>query len=241
MPKKKIITLAVIPARSGSKGIKNKNLRKIKGKSLIGYAADIAIKSKLFDFIAMSSDSIKYKKEIESYKNNIDFVIRNKKLSSDKANSLDVWRDTIKQIEIKYKIKIDVSMLIEPTNPLRKVSDMKKLFNLYKNNKYDGCLTISKKPESFTDQKTLIIENNKLNYYLIDGKKFTIRQDIPVQYYRNGIGYISNKNYIFKCRNDFLYGKIGYLIINRININIDSHNDLKVAKLLMEDDSKNKK
>lgn len=50
--------LCIIPARSGSKGIKNKNLRKIKNKkTLVELAFDVANKSKLFDKIIVSTDS----------------------------------------------------------------------------------------------------------------------------------------------------------------------------------------
>ena len=103
MKNKKTDILAIIPARSGSKGIKNKNIKKIKNKSLIQYAVDTAISSKLFSNIILTSDNEKYKKEIIHYKNNVDFILREKKLASDKSNTLDTWRDSIRKSEKKYK------------------------------------------------------------------------------------------------------------------------------------------
>ncbi len=227
----KLNTLAVIPARSGSKGIKNKNLKRINGKSLIKIASEVASKSKIFKHIVLTSDSIKYKNEIDT--NSYQFILRNKKISNDKSNSLSAWRDAFIKMEKLNKIKYDYSVLLEPTNPFRKISDLHKIYKLMISHNFDGILTLSEKPKSFTDQKTLIIKNNKLKYYLINGSKYTIRQTIPVQYYRNGIGYISTSNYLKRCKNNFLSGKIGFLIIDRININIDTINDLKLTRLIL--------
>ena len=60
MKKSKPNILAIIPARSGSKGLKNKNIKKIKNKSLIQYAIDAAVSSNIFSHILLTSDSIKY-------------------------------------------------------------------------------------------------------------------------------------------------------------------------------------
>lgn len=235
---KNLDILAIIPARSGSKGIKNKNLKKINKKSLIKHAIDVAISSRLFSNIVLSSDSIKYIKETKDYKNKIDFILRNKKLARDKSNSLDTWRDSILKIEKQKNKKFAYTCLLEPTNPMRKASDLKKLFKLIYNSNYDGVLTISTTPESYTKEKGLIIKNKRIKYHVVNGEKFSIRQNISKQYHRNGIGYIAKRDYIFNCRNNYLAGKIGYLIIDRINFNIDSINDFYLSKLLMENAKK---
>ena len=69
----------LIPARSGSKTIKNKNIYKIRGKELIKYSVEFANKSKLFDKIIFSSDSVKYFEIIKNLKN-IEFHHRSKKI-----------------------------------------------------------------------------------------------------------------------------------------------------------------
>jgi len=238
MKKSKPNILAIIPARSGSKGLKNKNIKKIKNKSLIQYAIDAAVSSNIFSHILLTSDSIKYKKEITHYNNKVDFILRDKKLSSDKSNTLDTWRDSVRKSEKKYNKIFDYSFLLEPTNPLRNVSDLKKLYKKINNSKYDGVLTISSTPETFTKEKTLVIKKKKLSYYVASGAKYSIRQYIPKQFHRNGIGYVAKRDYIFKCKNDFLKGKIGFVIIDRININIDNINDFNIAKILIENDKK---
>ena len=164
MKKSKPNILAIIPARSGSKGLKNKNIKKIKNKSLIQYAIDAAISTNIFSHILLTSDSIKYKKEITHYNNKVDFILRDRKLSFDTSNTLDTWRDSVRKSEKKYNKIFKYSFLLEPTNPLRNVSDLKKLYKKINNSKYDGVLTISQTPETFTKEKTLVIK--KKNYLI---------------------------------------------------------------------------
>ena len=112
--------VALIPARAGSKGIKNKNLKKINNKSLTELAIDVAKKSKIFDKIILSSDSKKILRL--AIKNKIISHLRSKNLSSDKSNILD----TILNIKEKFQFKKNFYLFIlEPTSPLRKVSQIK--------------------------------------------------------------------------------------------------------------------
>ena len=231
--KKKIKIIAVIPARSGSKEIKNKNLKKINDKSLIKHAIETAIKSKIFYKIVLSSDSNLYKKEIKNLKN-VNFVLRKKNISNDHSNSLSAWRDAILKIEKKEKILFDSSFLLEPTNPTRIIKDIKIVHDKMYKQKYNSVLTISKTPGSFTKHKSLIIKNNKIDHLRKDGHKFTIRQKIPIQYHRNGICYAAKIDYLMNCKNNFISDKTGYIIIDRLNINIDTYSDLKIAKLIMQ-------
>ena len=111
--------LCIIPARSGSKGIKNKNLRKIKkNKSLIELAFDIAKKSNLFDKIIVSTDSNYYKKYLKK-KILINFL-RPKKLSGDNVNDLDLIKFELKRYQKYYKKKFDYVCLLQPTSPLER-------------------------------------------------------------------------------------------------------------------------
>ena len=91
--------LAIIPARAGSKGIKNKNTKLINGKPLISYAIDFAKKSKLIDKIVISSDDSKISK---LYKDtNIDFIERPKDLCRDDSLVIDAIRYTIDHLKQK--------------------------------------------------------------------------------------------------------------------------------------------
>ena len=96
--KKKI--LCIIPARSGSKRIKNKNLLKLSNKTLVELAYDVAKKSKVCDYIFVSSDKVKVAKKLP-------WIQRSKKLSGSKADISDVINESLIKIELKLKIKFD--------------------------------------------------------------------------------------------------------------------------------------
>ena len=113
---KKVI--AIIPARSGSKSIKNKNIIKIKGKPMIEYTIEYAKKSKLVDQIIVSTDSQKYLNKIRKY--NLTYeILRKKKLSKDLTQDFPVVKDALIKSELFFKEKFDYIILLRPTSPFR--------------------------------------------------------------------------------------------------------------------------
>ena len=114
--KKKI--LAIIPARSGSKGLPNKNIKKLIDKPLIAWTLEEALKSKYIDEIIVSSDSKKILDISKKYKNIIQHL-RSKKLSQDNTKIVDV----ILNILISYK-EYDYIVLLQPTSPFKKINDI---------------------------------------------------------------------------------------------------------------------
>ena len=103
--------ICFIPARSGSKGIKNKNVQKIKNKTLIEYAYEVAKKSKIFDKIVLSTDSEKY---LNILKKHIDTpFLRPKRLSNDKTTDIEVLNYELKKYEKYFKKNFDYVCLLQ--------------------------------------------------------------------------------------------------------------------------------
>ena len=94
--------IALIPARGGSKGIKNKNIIKLKGKHLIYYSINIAKKVKLINKIFVSTDSIKIKKISEKYGAIVPFK-RPKKFAKDNSTDLEVFKHFYNWYKKNYK------------------------------------------------------------------------------------------------------------------------------------------
>ena len=119
-------TLCIIPARSGSKGVKNKNIKKIKGQTLIEHAYNVANKSRIFDKIILSTDSKKY---LNLLKRKIDTpFLRPKKIAKDNTVDIEVLFHEIKIYEKFYNKKFDYICLLQPTSPLRTIDHLKKSF-----------------------------------------------------------------------------------------------------------------
>ena len=89
--------LLIIPARSGSKRIKNKNFKKFKGKPIISYSILTALKSKIFSKIVISTDSRKYLKYLMKF--NVNISLRSKKLSNDDATIESVMRNVLSEYD----------------------------------------------------------------------------------------------------------------------------------------------
>ena len=138
----KKFTVCVIPARGGSKRIKNKNIKKFNGKPLISYSIETAIKSKLFDKIIVSTDSNKIAKIAKKYGATVPFL-RPKKLSNDFANDLQVI-DHYLDYSKKNKILVDCLCYLYATAPLIKVSTLKECYKKIKNSNYPRVMPITK-------------------------------------------------------------------------------------------------
>ena len=91
--------LAIIPARGGSKEIKNKNIINFCGKPLIYWTINTALKSKL-DEVIVSTDSRKIKKICEKYGAKVPFI-RPLRISKDNSKSIDVVKHALKFYEKK--------------------------------------------------------------------------------------------------------------------------------------------
>ena len=180
--KKKFI--ALIPAREGSKSIKNKNLYKISGKPLIYFTILAAKKSKMFDQIFVSSDS----QEILNYSlsQNVSVVKRPKKYSRDFSSANDVVKHFIKQSRILNGE--DSIVYLQPTSPLRNYIDVKKSIKLF--NKNNEKPLVSVKKTDVCVYKTLFIKKNFLKPFFTEKKMTISRQKVPTSYEVNGAIYI---------------------------------------------------
>ncbi len=126
---KKIV--ALIPARSGSKRIKDKNILKLKNHPLLAYSIQAAKKSNLFSRIIVSTDSLRYKKIAEKYGAEVPFL-RPKKISSDISYDFEWVKYTIDKLEEKF----DFFFILRPTNPFRNSKTIKKAWNVFKKYNY---------------------------------------------------------------------------------------------------------
>ncbi len=221
MNKKKIYVF--IFARSGSKGIKNKNLKKIKDKSLLELSINTAKKINP-DKIFISSDSKKI--EAIAKKNKVDFINRPKKLCSDKSPEILSWKHAINCVGINF----DIFISLPTTAPLRSISDIKKCIQKKINKKNDivVCITKSKKSPYFN---MVTKKNNSLKKII--NSDISRRQDCPISYDLTTISYVTTPNYILKSNNIFAGLVHGVEVPYERSIDIDDKYDLEYARFLM--------
>ncbi|WP_300386274.1 acylneuraminate cytidylyltransferase family protein [Clostridium sp.] len=222
--------IAIIPARSGSKGLKDKNIKLLKGKPLIAYTIEEARESNLFDEIFVSTDSEEYAEVARSFGASVPFL-RNKELSSDTASSWDVIKDSL----INYKKlgkEFDTVTLLQPTSPLRKAEDIRKAYEKMKTKNANSIVSVCEVDHSPLWCNTLP-DDNSLEKFLNNDLIKKPRQKLDTYYRINGAIYIVKTNYLISCGN--IYDNKCYAIIMKKenSIDIDDELDFKIAEALI--------
>lgn len=229
--------LGIIPARAGSKSIKNKNIVKLNGKPLIYYTIKAAKRSILSDNFIVSTDDpqiIKICKELKvKY-----FYKRPSKLSSDKTTAIELLKYLVKDLEQK-KFKFKNIVYLQPTSPFRNSLTLNKAIETYKKNlNIDSLISVSEVESYHPARMKFMNKNNMLldNHYT-EKKEGSNKQALKKMYIRNGAIYIFKKKNIEKGT---IKGKksYGFLMSRNQSVNIDSINDLNYAKFLINQNPK---
>ena len=229
---------AIIPARSGSKGLKDKNIVKIKNKHLIYYSIKDAINSKKFEKILFLTDSKKYAKIAELYGAEIPFI-RPKSNASDKSTDNDLYLYMLKMFEKKNIETPNYFAHLSPTVPFRNNNVISKGINFFFKNQtseLDSMRSVSFYPSSA--YKNVRIINNKICSIIkkdFDANKLNQpRQNYEKTYKPNGlIDIISKKNLLIHKKT---HGKntIAFKTDQIYVVDIDTDLDLKWAKFLIK-------
>ncbi len=224
--------LCTICVRGGSKGVKNKNMKMIKGKPLIFYSLDHAKKSKLFSNVVVSSDSKKVLNYCRKY-NFLDIIERPANLSKDDTPKIPVIRHALKELEKKLKKKFHIIIDLDVTSPLRKVYDIKKALNLFLNSKsktlFSACL--SRRNPYFN---AVEFKKNKIKPIKNLMKKIPGRQFAPKVYDMNASIYIWDRKTLLKSNTVFHNKTSVYLMPEERSIDIDNSFDLKIVSYLLK-------
>jgi CMP-N,N'-diacetyllegionaminic acid synthase len=225
--------LCTICARGGSKGIKNKNLKKLNGKPLIAHTIEQAKNAELFEHIVISTDSdeiaaiaIQFGAEV--------FFKRSAKMASDTAGKLEVIRDAFIRSEKHYKKTFNYQIDLDATAPLRSTADIVNSFNQLKKNNNDNLITAmpSRRSPYFN-----IIEQEKSGRIYLSKKvanPIIRRQDAPKSYDMNASIYIWKRECILHAQTLFLEKTGLYIMPEERSIDIDTELDYKFVEFLMK-------
>ena len=139
MPKK---ILAIIGLRSGSKGLKDKNIKKLNQRPLFTYILKSAKKSKFINRIILSTDSKKYQKIIKKYRGEAPYL-RPKKYSKDNSPEINFIKDLLRKLKKENYIP-DIVVRLLATCPFQKTKDIDDAIKIILKKKYDSSVIISK-------------------------------------------------------------------------------------------------
>ena len=228
--------LCIIPARSGSKGIDDKNVKIFKSKPLLSWSIEQALQSKYTMRIIVSTDSEQYKHIAIKYGAEVPFM-RPTEISQDLSTDFEFIKHTINWLKDNEMYIPDIILQLRPTQPCRNVKDIDKCLDFFIENfeKYDSLRTVVEFEKSPYKMYRINKLENKLEplYTEIDDIKEPYnqcRQTLPKTYLHNG--YIDIiKTSIIK------YGTISgkniypYIMEKDDVIDIDTINDWKKAEM----------
>jgi CMP-N,N'-diacetyllegionaminic acid synthase len=219
-------TLAIIPARKGSKGLPGKNVRVLAGRPLIEWTIDAALRSKYVTEVVITTDDPKIFDMSVKFPS-IRFLRRPEPLASDSASSVDVVDHVISNVD-----GFDCFVLLQPTSPLRSADDIDRAFELMLAAKSSSCVGIKQVTESpwwmyeRSDSLTLspIVATQSIP---------NRRQDLPLVYMPNGSLYICTTIEFLRSRAFITTRTIGYEMPQIRSVDIDDLDDFNECEQLM--------
>ncbi len=223
-------TIAIIPARKGSKGVPRKNTIPLLGKPLISYTIEAALKSQHVSGIIVSSDDEKVLDIVSQFKK-VEFHLRPDSLASDTSPISDTIEDVLSKFSIANEA--DYLMLLQPTAPLRTEKNIDDAIQLMvENPAFNSLVSVCEMQDMHPGR--MYWKEDKILTPIMNSYEHLRRQDIPVAYYRNGSIYIVKKE-IFCLKKQVIVTPTGaYIMPYAWLLNIDEKRDVIIAESIMK-------
>lgn len=219
--------VAIIPARSGSKGLKDKNIIDVAGMPLMAYTITAARNSGVFSRIIVSTDSHQYGQISEQY--GAEAVYRGEKLSDDNATTFMVVEDLLARMEESY----DYFVLLQPTSPMRNEAHIREAVSLFESRYDDFDFLVSMKEAEHAQVLVKPIdEDGSLRYFDTDFSNY--RRQGYKDYSPNGAIFIGKCDAYLKQKHFFGKKSMAYMMSKMDSIDIDDELDYRFACFCME-------
>lgn len=223
-------TVAVIPARGGSKGIANKNLADFCGKPLVVWTIEQALAAKRIDEVWVSSDDDEILKVAESA--GAEPLKRPDELSGDEASSESCWLHAVDAIDAMGGAPIDILVAPQCTSPVREASDFDKAMEVYESEGCDSLFSATAVPDFNIWRPDA---GGRLDSFTYDYRNRGRRQEKGEQYLENGSFWIVAAD-LLRREGNRLGGKIGvYPMAFWKSFQIDEPEDLRFCATLMRE------
>ena len=224
--------LAIICARGGSKGVKNKNIKSFCGKPLIAHSIEMARSIKIINKVIVSTDSKKIALTSKKFKAEVPFI-RPKKLATDNSPEWKTWLHLIKFLKQSKEKMPNIIISIPATSPLRSANDLKNAIKKFiQNKKSDVLITVT---EAHRNPYFNMVEVNKSGFLdIVISKKNVVsnRQEAPKVFDVCTLAYVTTPEYILKSSHMFK-GNIDYYEVDKSrSIDIDDEYDFNLAEIL---------
>ena len=223
--------IAIIPARSGSKGLPDKNIRELCGKPMLAYSIEAAKKSGKIDVVHVSTDSEHYAEIARKYGADVPFL-RSEELSGDTATTWDAVRFVLEEYK-KLGKQFDVVTLLQPTSPLRIAEDIINASELYSLKSATAIVGVCEMEHSPLWSNTLS-ENLCMDGFLSKATNVQ-RQKLDTYYRINGAMYMIDSQIITNKQEIYGEKSYAYIMPKERSIDVDDLMDFKIAEMYMKE------
>ncbi len=223
--------LAIIPARAGSRGLKDKNIKPLCGIPLCAYTIKAAQESGVFDEIHFSTDSETYAQIARNYGASVPFL-RSDELATDTTSSWDVVKAVIKCYQESGKT-FDAVMLLQPTVPFRSSEDICNCVKLLQERSVEAVVSVTEPEHSpywcaeLPPDGNMRIFHDKIQYLIG-------RQKLPVQYMLNGAIYLSRVEHLLTSQSIYEHDCYAYVMPRERSWDIDNQDDFDLCEYFLK-------
>jgi CMP-N,N'-diacetyllegionaminic acid synthase len=223
--------VAVIPARSGSKRLPGKNLRLLSGMPLISWSIRAARASAYIDKIIVSTDDRRIADVARRHGAQTPFI-RPRELASDSASSIAVLLHALQWLSDRGE-PFELSMLLQPTSPLRTAADIDNAVRLLFRKKAQAIVSVCAAEHNPRWSNLLPRDLNMRGF--LKAVERTPASNVPGRYFRlNGAVYLAFSDFVSENKSFFGTKTYGYVMDRRSSVDIDTIDDLGYAEYLMK-------
>lgn len=220
--------LALVPARGGSKGIPDKNIRPLAGRTLLEYAARAASASAVVDRVVLSTDSERVAEEGRRAGLEVPFI-RPAELAQDDTPMLPVIDHAVEFLA-QHGWDAEIVVLLQPTSPLRTPSHIRAAVQELRESKADSVVTVVELPRHVSPDYVMRIDDGRLVPFLDEGARITRRQDARPAFVRDGTVYAFWTRTLRETRSIYGHNCRPLVVPARESITIDTQDDWEDAE-----------
>ena len=227
-------TVAIIPARGGSKGLPGKNVRLLAGLPLIAHSIRFAHLCPEIERCIVSTDSEEIAESARSVGGEVPFL-RPMELAQDSTPMLPVLQHAIGEMELQEGKRYELVVLLQPTSPFRLPEDFSRALQIM-NQDSNAIGVVSVSTPTFNPRVVCVEEKNGYLDWAFDRKMYTRRQEAEPVFRINGMLYIWRRDYLMDCSVDQLYASPHRVLVvpEERALDIDSLHDFQVGEALLK-------
>ena len=224
--------IAIIPARGGSKGLPNKNIRPLCGKPLIAWSIEKAKQSRYIDVVLVTTDSPAIADVGRQYGAAVPFL-RPAELATDHASTYDVIRHALAHYRNAKRLEFDYTVLLEPTSPLREDDDVDRMLSTLQSraDSFDAIVSVGQVTEHPSIMKRL--DGERVQPFCPELAQTSRRQDNAPAYFPYGVAYIAKTPTLLEENTFYARRCLGFPVKRYQNYEIDDIYDFLCVESVM--------